>query len=350
MFVNLKNIIEFCKIKKERIKHIIKFHEINFNLMIMRKILLPYAKDESGSLVSIKDASRSGKYTCPECGGELSLRKSKIPQGEKYHKRDHFAHKGGVERGCSESFLHRLFKEKCVEYIKNKIKENSEFYFEWQCEQCKEHHRENLLKKACEVKSEYALNGCKPDIALLDKDGNVVIVVEVVVTHKPEPNVLQYYDANKIACLQINLEDFSDCDRLEEKLGRPNSVNLCPTPICERCGKHMQQATLQLIRDHCWKCGEEMFITMLVPNNEELFISADQFFEDEIRLANENGANIKFKYSKTIGTSYYANTCKKCDAISGLFYQHEYEYAWPEKEIDAGYRCFKCRERVEDDF
>ena len=77
MFVNLKNIIEFCKIKKERIKHIIKFHEINFNLMIMRKILLPYAKDESGSLVSIKDASRSGKYTCPECGGELSLRKVK---------------------------------------------------------------------------------------------------------------------------------------------------------------------------------------------------------------------------------------------------------------------------------
>jgi hypothetical protein len=34
---------------------------------------------------------------------------------------------------------------------------------------------------------------CKPDIALFDETGKVFTVIEIVVTHKPEDNVIKYY-------------------------------------------------------------------------------------------------------------------------------------------------------------
>jgi len=77
------------------------------------KLLLPYAYDSKRELVHIDQAKKGEKYTCPNCNAELSLRIGKIPEGQKYHKRNHFAHKGNSNNHCSESFLHKLFKEKC---------------------------------------------------------------------------------------------------------------------------------------------------------------------------------------------------------------------------------------------
>ena len=104
---------------------------------------------------------------------------SKIPPGQKYHRRNHFAHKGNSENHCSESFLHKLFKDRCAELLRDKISKNENQYFEWECEKCYEHHSGNLLRKAVSVVTEYDLGVCKPDIALLDNNGKVVIVIEV---------------------------------------------------------------------------------------------------------------------------------------------------------------------------
>ena len=80
----------------------------------MTKLLLPYAYDSNGNLVHIDNAQKGHKYTCPNCGAELLLKISKIPEGQKYHRRNHFAHKGNSDNHCSESFLHKLFKERCA--------------------------------------------------------------------------------------------------------------------------------------------------------------------------------------------------------------------------------------------
>ena len=82
------------------------------------KLLLPYAHDINGNLVHIDDAQKGQKYTCPNCGVELLLKISKIPEGQKYHRRNHFAHKGGTDNHGSESFLHKLFKERCADLIR----------------------------------------------------------------------------------------------------------------------------------------------------------------------------------------------------------------------------------------
>lgn len=306
----------------------------------MMKLLLPYAYDSNGNLVHIDNAQKGHKYTCPNCGAELLLKISKIPVGQKYHRRNHFAHKGNSDNHCSESFLHKLFKERCAEYIYEKIAAQEDLFFEWKCEKCYENHRGNLLKKAVKVVTEHDLGICKPDIALLDSNEKVVIVVEVVVAHKPEPSTLQYYEDNKIACLQINVEDFVDCDNIAEKLSHPSKVNLCPNPICEKCSEIMHSLKLVTVVADCWKCKQKMTIAMIDTFGQ--LLSPADFNEEEIEIAKALGANIQKRYSKTVNDNYFANVCTHCNAFGGGSYIHEYLDLPHEHEIDLGYKCLEC--------
>ena len=308
------------------------------------KLLLPYAYDSNGNLVHIDNAQKGHKYTCPNCGAELLLKISKIPEGQKYHRRNHFAHKGNSDNHCSESFLHKLFKERCAEYIREKIAAREDFLFEWECEKCHEDHKGNLLKKATKVFTEYDLGICKPDIALLDCNEKAVIVIEVVVAHKPEPSTLQYYEDNKIACLQINVEDFVDCDNIAEKLSHPNKVNLCPNPICEICGNVMHKSKIVTVDTDCWKCGHNMTVAMILAVGR--ISSPADFNKEEIEIAKTLGANIQKRYSKTVNNNYFANVCAHCNAFVGDFYMHEYFELPHTNEIDLDYKCFNCIEEA----
>ena len=308
------------------------------------KLLLPYAYDIDGNLIKIEDAVKGQKYFCPICKAELLLRICKKQPGAKYYRRNHFAHKGNSENRCSESFLHMLFKERCAELLRDKISRHENLFFEWECKKCYEHHKGNILKKASNVITECDLAVCKPDIALLDSDGKVIIVVEVVVTHKPEPESLEYYEKNKIACLQIIVNDFSDCEHIEEKLSLPDDVNVCPNPVCDNCGQVKNKAKMVIIPATCWRCGGEMKVAMILANNERGIITASSFNEEEINQANSLGANIAKRYSKTVENSYMANVCEHCNAFIGDFYMHDYYYSQPDKEKDLSYICFHCND------
>ena len=169
----------------------------------MSNLLLPYAYDCNNNLVHINNAQKGEKYVCPNCGAEVILKKSRIPEGQKYHRKDHFAHKSNSDNHCSESFLHKLFKDKCVDFIKDKIANGDELRFEWLCDQCNEKHEGNLLKKASDAVSEHDLVICRPDIALLDENNNVILVIEIIVNHPPEVETLQYYNKNNIEIMTL---------------------------------------------------------------------------------------------------------------------------------------------------
>lgn len=205
--------------------------------------LLPYAYDSDGNLVHIDNAQKGHKYICPNCGTDLSLKISKIPVGQKYHRRNHFAHKGNVDNHCSESFLHKLFKEKCAEFIQEKISANKGLFFVWRCKRCSGQHKTNLLEKVTKVTLEYDLGVCRPDIALFDDNDNLLFVIEVVVTHKPKPEVLKYYEENKVVCLQIMVDNFTDCKNVMKKLSHPitDSTILCTIPLNRVRLKHSRQ-------------------------------------------------------------------------------------------------------------
>ena len=309
----------------------------------MKELRLPYALDSDGNLVHIDDAQKGYKYTCPSCGVELLLKISQIPEGEKYHRRNHYAHRGNSDNHCSESFLHKLFKERCAEYLRNKISAKASVPFEWECKKCGDTHSGNLLKKAVRVETEFNLGVCQPDVALLDKDGNVVIAIEVVVAHSPEFAALTYYNENKIACLQINVEDFPDCDNIEEKLSHPDKVNLCPNPICEKCGRIMNRPKLAIYAGRCWKCESDMKVAMIT--SSKCILYPRDFNADDIKLAQSMGVILQMQYSKTVNETYLANTCGRCKKFVGDFHLHEYHmFEKPQKTVDLGFRCFGCIE------
>lgn len=312
----------------------------------MTKLLLPYAINSFGNLIHIDAAHKDDIYTCPSCGANLSLRISKIPKGQKYHRINHFAHKGSVDNHCSESFLHKLFKQRVAEYIRTELdKPNKAIWFEWECEKCNEQHKGNLLKKAIKVIEEYDLQVCKPDIALLDKDDKVVIVIEIVVTHKPSSETLQFYEDNKIACLQIKVSDFSECDKIQEKLLHPNAVSMCPNPICKKCGERMNNAKLIVVTAPCWKCSNNMKIAMVISKDGN-HIYPKNFTNKEIEMAQKLGINIKNRYSSMVKGEYWAHACDKCNAFVEDFHMDNYLNLPHDEEIDLrSYKCFNCTQK-----
>ena len=302
----------------------------------MKKLLLPYAFDSAGNLVHIECARKGETYKCPECGKHLTLNISKIPKGEKYHRRNHFSHpKGCPDNHCSESFLHKLFKKRAVECIQKKLDNNEKnFEFKWFCEECYNSHIGNMFKKATSVCMEYDLGICRPDIALLDKNGKVVIVIEIVFTHKPELEVIKYYNENKIGCLQINVTDFEDCERVEKKLTRPDKVNLCPVPNCKTCGHKMRQVVLKIMKATCWKCRKELIYAIKNFDLNTFMYGPEYFNEEEVELANKNGTNVIKKYIN----SHYANICRHCGAN---FVPRSYTKYAIKKELNI-YGCSHC--------
>lgn len=201
------------------------------------KLLLPYAHDIDQKLVHIDDAHKGLKYTCPHCAAELLLRISRIPEGQKHHRRSHFAHKGNNDNHCSESFLHKLFKERCSKLIKERIDNKQRLSFVWQCSKCHNKQTENLLNNITEAITEYDLGICKPDIALLDRNNLIATVIEVVVSHKPSSTALQYYKDNNIKCIQINIGRFEECENIEHTLTLSEKITISPNQTCEKCSK-----------------------------------------------------------------------------------------------------------------
>ena len=92
-----------------------------------------------------------------------------------------------------------------IKLFEDSILENKQLIINWTCNYCNKIYSENLLTKVVFIREEFTLAECRPDIALLDKEENVFAVIEIVVSHKPEEHVIQYYKDNKIILIQINL-------------------------------------------------------------------------------------------------------------------------------------------------
>lgn len=294
-----------------------------------------------GTKFIYSDAIKGKKYFCPICGEELVLRLSKIPEGEKYHRKNHFAHKTRSVNNCSESYLHKRTKQKIIDLIEEKLNSKSkELTFGWHCEECGEYHKGNLLKKAVKVVEEYDLGTCKPDIALLDKNGQVIIVIEVIVTHRPEAEALSYYRNNNIVCLQLVVHDFDESEDISQKLLSVDKVNKCPNPICPICGQRMNHAKMFFIDASCWRCRSKIKFALIRSERGEN-IDSTGFNNNEIALANQYGTNIKDVRTKDHRTAFYS-VCNKCFGYNFTSFNLERLYSPETETIDLGKKCFHC--------
>lgn len=79
----------------------------------------------------------------------------------------------------------------------------------------------------------------------------------------------------------------------------------------------------------CWRCQHRMpAVAILAPNIEgtdnEICILSDivGLPKDILNYIQTRAPTFQLKYSKTVGSQYYANTCPICGTLSGDFFLH----------------------------
>ncbi len=326
----------------------------------MTTILYTVAIDKDGNLNKANDSEKGGDFFCPVCKTDLILRKS--GNTGKGAKRPHFAHRSLTPNCTPETALHYAFKNLLFSKIKQHIIAETPLSISWSCKYCGVPHTGNLLKKIKTVKLEHNLIVCQPDIALIDYNDKVFAVIEVVVTHKPEENVVKFYSDNNIILIQIKLSSDRDIDDLESKVSQPDEVSTCYNPKCKTCGQFQQKRIMTIIEGPCWKCGDTMKIATISSSTGGLVrgssnnVRPSDFTDEEITFAKKKGVLLKTQYSKTVNGKYLANSCDKCGAFAGDFYLYSQYIApasygtLPSETFDIGYHCEHCDGRAESDF
>jgi len=308
--------------------------------MAKSTILYSIATSSTGQMVNANDAEKGIDYSCPLCKNLFILRK-----GTK--KRPHFAHKNLSPNCNPETALHYSFKNLLAKKIQEHLDKKEPLKMKWLCAECHQYHYGNLIKKAVQVKTEYDLGVCRPDIALLGQSGDVVAVIEVVVTHAPKQQALDFYKQDKITVVPFTLSSDEDINSLNRSVLETDKLNLCTNPKCSTCGNHMARKSLILVNGKCWKCSTSMKVGCLLDKNSYIqgYVETIDFAPSDIQFATEQGCYLKSHYSRTARERYVANTCRRCGTFVGEHYLSR-DYINNDKykniEHDTGFYCSEC--------
>jgi len=282
-----------------------------------KEILYTTAIDKNGDIIQINNAEKGMDYYCPLCKKEFILRKSgKTGRGSR---RPHFAHNEITPNCTPEGVLHYSFKEMLIALLVKHQVENKPFNFIWICDSCGVKNSGNLLEKTHSIKREHVLEGCRPDIALLDKEEKVLAVIEVVVSHKPEDSTLQYYRDNKITLIQIDLTAEEDLNKIEEKAKNPNIVDLCLSPKCPHSNRFKIDRKIAVFQKQCSCFSPIEKYEILIDSVFGKKMSLD-FTDNEINWmkskANEIGFRIRIAEKRETKEKYPIFVCLNCERRS----------------------------------
>lgn len=281
-----------------------------------KEILYITAIDKYGNLVHINDAEKGKRYYCPSCRKKFILRKS--GKTKKGSKRPHFAHNELTTNCSPESVLHYSFKRKLIDFLNQYIYENRGLIVNWNCSICtKDYTRtsltRNLLEKATQIREEYDLQVCRPDISLIDIDQKVIAVIEIVVIHAPEENTINYYKENGITLIQLNLQSEEDLFNVREKITNPDSVNFCLIPNCPAFDFHKINRKLAVGVTRCRNCGSAINSYRLEVDSVFGKMNTDNLTESELKLLVEHNVQMKVKTDKLTGINIPVIKCTSCE-------------------------------------
>ena len=204
-----------------------------------------------------------------------------------------------------------------------------------ECNQCGEKLTVNLVEGASSVSRETLVGTVRPDISLLNENGEPVRFIEVVDSHAPEGNVHEYALHHGSEILEIHLRAEREFTgrrgnkaldssltvkaRVQELANGRLIVDahnlLCLRPKCRDCGAPLPPRTVTVSTKDCWKCGQNVNVATGDKDGEAL--EQDYFTTEEIEFAQQNGVTLERRFSTTVGGKYLANVCTKCDQIQG---------------------------------
>lgn len=276
------------------------------------QFLIPYAVDEKGGLVGRHEAISGQGYFCLVCEKRLIVRAGSM-------KAKHFAHLG--ELVCSyETVVHAVAKRLVVEVIRLWKAGGARPQVRRRCESCKGEGFQYLPDKVvnsvveCRLESGYIV-----DVALFSESG-VVAAVEVYVTHlvtkdkskglevpwvelkgeeiildpllwKPITDRFRSYKCTE--CKVQTVEKEKVLKRISEQLGiRLPWGNYCAAPY------------------ECYRCEREILV-FTWPDHSMWAVEKPPF---------PIPPSVKFSYTKTTKSWYWANTCLYCNAVQGDFF------------------------------
>jgi len=252
-------------------------------------------------------------------------------------------------RKCGHYTLERsrkcFLKNKLYRIIYNKIKNNNELTIVWNCDFCSDTHSGNLLKKANDIKKNYKYKNINLDIAFFDKNNTPFLAINIINSDseilKNEYDLIFLYIKSNI--------DYEDLEKdIYNKLIHPYKVNFCFSPRCKKCNSYMEKKYLKVIEGRCWRCNTPMKIAIVeILGNDN---SPERFTKEDITLATSKNVFLKKQYSKTIKSTYLANSCRKCGTFIGshfLFIEYVAPAYYGELVMNtyhSGYVCPKCDE------
>lgn len=281
-----------------------------------KEILYITAIDKKGNLVHVRDAEKGKEYFCPYCKKEFILRKSgKTGKGSK---RPHFAHNELTPNCTPEGALHSSFKKKAVDLLNKYKSEGRPLIVNWSCKDCSIDYSKiplnpNLLENTASIEEEYDLRVCRPDIALSDINKKIIAAIEIVVTHEPGENALKHYRENGITLIQINVNSEEDLDLVEEKITNPDILNYCINPECPNFDFHSTNRKLKVGFVGCKNCGHKVKTFLLESDSVFGKLRTTFLTENELKLIQENGVQIKIETHDLTGIKYPVVRCLNCE-------------------------------------
>ena len=206
------------------------------------------------------------------------------------------------------------------------------------CNQCSEELTINLVEGASSVSREKLVGTVRPDISLLDENGEPVRFIEVVDSHAPEETVHEQalQDGTEVVEIHLRAEREFTGRRRNKALDASLTVKarlqelaigrivldahnlLCCRPKCRECGAPLPLRTITINTKDCWKCGQSVNVATGDKDGESL--EQDYFTTEEIAFARENGVTLERRFSSTVGGKYLANVCTGCDQIQGNWF------------------------------
>lgn len=85
---------------------------------------------------------------------------------------------------------------------------------------------------------------------------------------------------------------------------------------------YKSENTMQINDAECWNCGKKMKMALIL--SEVSFFGPEEFNERQIEFARTKGVIIKQQFSKTLESSYLANTCPDCNSFIGQLFIDDY--------------------------
>jgi hypothetical protein len=202
-----------------------------------KEILIKYAENKNGNIIHINNALKGESYFCSDCKDSLIFKKGNIRQ-------KHFSHKNISSNCTGEGYLHKTFKKMLLEYLKNYLNNNVPLIISFKCNICNLEHNGNILNEIIDVKEEYNLETCRPDIALINKNGKVPVIIEIVDKHEPENNVLEICKKYNITLIRIKLDTINDLENIGNKIKLPSNVIFFNQLNCPNFQKYIIQQQL----------------------------------------------------------------------------------------------------------